>query len=396
MNIVVEQCFPLLAELLVESSEVQAGRRGVLIFDMRDEHAAMAFLDRQDQLLGRTPNVAIGSGPVQGFQDSRHIFEADEQVVHNPGIARLSHNLAQQPGCHQSLNDQPPALRTSGVQHQEIAQHGGKLVAVKMIPAPVGQLDLKPDSVRVRVAGEDQANPVFVGKGFCRLRRLWDFRVGHPKRNGRKRPVRALVGRGLHRETETVQQRANRQQPTAAQRSKYDRMGRQRGMNPTVEPYIGLDVCLMQLVGDGANQIPAQGLGKGNGVDVRGPRHDVNQPLVVRGNRLATILVIHLEAVIVRWIMRGGQINAADSAQLTDQIGQLRRGQHGHIVCRLGEIGNNAVPGVNLTRQFAQRAGRHAQEGMGVAQKAVHPGQVMKYPDIVGHHHSQIGPVRKH
>ena len=59
----------------------------------------------------------------------------------------------------------------------------------------------------------------------------------------------------------------------------------------------------MQLVGNGANQVLTQGLGKGNGVDVRGPRHDINQPLVVRGDRLATVLVIHLDAVIVGRIM---------------------------------------------------------------------------------------------
>ena len=396
VDIVVEQRLSLLAELLIQGGEVQADRRGVFIFEVRDEHTAVALLDRQDQLLGRTPHAVIGAGPVQGLQDRRHIFEADEQVVHDPGIARPSHDLAQQPGGHQGLNDQPSALRTSGVQHQEIAQHGRELVAVKMIPAAVGQSGLKPHPVRIRVTGEDQADPVRIGKGFCRLGRLGDFGVGHAKRNGRKSPVRALVGRSLYREPDSLQQRANRRQPTAAQGRKHDRIGRQRSMKPVVELHIGPEVFLVQPTRNGTNQVLAQGLRKGDGANVRGLRHDIHQPLVVRGYRLAAMLVIHLDAVIVGRIMRGRQINAPDRAQLTNQIGQLRRGQHGRVVFRLGEIGDDAVPGVNLTRQFTQRSGRHAQKGVGVAQEAVHTSQVVKHPDIVGHHHSQIGPVRKY
>ena len=95
MNIVIEQRLSLLAELLIQGGEVQADRRGIFIFEVGYEHAAVAFLDRQDQLLGRTPHVAIGAGPVQGLQDRRHIFEADEQVVYDPGIARPGHDLAQ-------------------------------------------------------------------------------------------------------------------------------------------------------------------------------------------------------------------------------------------------------------------------------------------------------------
>ena len=264
-----------------------------------------------------------------------------------------------------------------------------------MIPAAVGQSGLKTDPVRVRIAGKDQADPARIGKGFCRLGRLGDFGVGHAKRNGRKSPVRALVGRGLQREPDSLQQRANRRQPTAAQGRKHDRIGRQRSMKPVVEPYIGPEVFLVQPARNGANQIPAQGLRKGNGVNVRGLSHDIHQPLVVRGHRLAAIQVVHLDAVIVGRIMRGRQINAPDRAQLANQIGQLRRGQHGRVVFRLGEIGDNTVPGVNLTRQFTQRSGRHTQKGMGVTQETVRTRQVMKHPDIVGHHHSQIGPVRK-
>ena len=395
MNIIVEQRFSLLAKLLVESSEIQAGRRGVFVFDVREEHPAVAFFDRQDQLLGRASNVVIAAGPVQLLQHRGHVFEADEQVVHNPGIAGPSHDLAQQPRGHQGLNDQSSALRTSGVQHQEIAQHGRKLVAVKMMPTAVGQSGLKTDPVRVRVTGEDQADPARVGKGFCRLGRLGDFGVGHAKRNGGKGSVRALVGRGLDREPDSLQQRANRRQPTAAQGRKHHRIGRKRGMQPVVELHIGLEVFPVQLARNGANQVLAQGLFKGNGANVRGLGHDIHQPLVVRGHRLAAIPVIHLDAVIVGRIMRGRQVNAPDRAELANQIGQFRRGQHRCVVFRLGEIGDNPVPGVHLTRQCPQRAGRHAQQGMGVAQETVHAGQVMKHPNVVGHHHSQIGPVRK-
>ena len=395
MNIIVEQRFPLLAKLLIQGGKVQTGRRGVFIFDMRDEHPAVAFLDRQDQLLGCTPNVVIAAGPVQLLQHRGHVFEADEQVVHDPGIAGPSHDLAQQPRGHQGLNDQSSALRTSGVQHQEIAQHGGKLVAVKMIPTAVGQSGLKTDPVRIRVTGENQADPARVGKGFCRLGCLGDFGVGHAKRNGGKGSVRALVGRGLDREPDSLQQRANRRQPTAAQGRKHDRIGRQRGMQPVVELHIGLEVFPVQLGWNGANHVLAQSLFKGNGANVRGLGHDIHQSLVVRGDRLAAIPVIHLDAVIVGRIMRGRQIDATDRAELANQIRQFRRGQHRRVAFRLGEIGDNAVPGVHLTRQCPQRAGRHAQQGMGVAQKPIHAGQVMKHPNVVGHHHRQIGPVRK-
>ena len=94
MNIIVEQRFSLLAELLVESGEIQAGRRGVFVFDVREEHPAVAFFDRQDQLLGRASNVVIAAGPVQLLQHRGHVFEADEQVVYDPGIAGPSHDLA--------------------------------------------------------------------------------------------------------------------------------------------------------------------------------------------------------------------------------------------------------------------------------------------------------------
>ena len=60
--------------------------------------------------------------------------------------------------------------------------------------------------------------------------------------------------------------------------------------------------------------------------------HDVQQLLILGGDRLAAELVVDLHPVVVGRVVRGGHVHPAHGAQLADHEGQLRGGQEGAVV----------------------------------------------------------------
>ena len=136
-------------------------------------------------------------------------------------------------------------------------------------------------------------------------------------------------------------------------------------------------------------------LGERQRPDVGDRRHDVQQLLILGRHRLAAELVVQLHPVVVRRVVRGRHVHAADHAgrsQPGDHERQLGRRQRGAVAVRVVQVGGDAVAGVDLAGQPGQPARRQAHQGVLGSQEAVAARHVAEHPHVVGHHHRQVRP----
>jgi hypothetical protein len=55
------------------------------------------------------------------------------------------------------FDDQTHATGACGIEHQKIRENRGDLIAITVIPGPVGQPDISADSIGIRIARQHQA-----------------------------------------------------------------------------------------------------------------------------------------------------------------------------------------------------------------------------------------------
>ena len=162
-------------------------------------------------------------------------------------------------------------------------------------------------------------------------------------------------------------------------------------MGNTVQDDVEIDV--VQGFGDGTDQAARAGLGERHDADVRGLGHDVSQALIVGRDRLTAGVVVHLDAVVVGRVVRGGQVEAARGAHLRDQKRKFGRGEDRRVVVRLGQIGDHPVARVDFARQLRQAPRRQPEQRMRTAQKRIRPRGVLKLAGVVGDDDRRFGPV---
>ena len=76
---------------------------------------------------------------------------------------------------------------------------------------------------------------------------------------------------------------------------------------------------------------PANRLGPGQVADCLHALDQVSHDLVIGRDRLAAPFIVKLAAIVVRWIMRGTDVQATVAFQETNRERQLRGGQEGTL-----------------------------------------------------------------
>ena len=260
-----------------------------------------------------------------------------------------------------------------------------------MFPGIVGHADLAADPVAVGIARQHQPDVPLLGERPRRLGRPRTFRVGRAHGNRRERAVRFVTGWHEDGNPGAAQCGARGRQRRAAQRGEHDR---RRGLRLVGDAFHDdVEVGVVQGRGDGADQAAREGFGERHDADVRGLGHDVGQALVVGGDRLAAGMVVHLDAVVVGRVVRGGQVEPARGAQLRDQKRKFGRGEDRRIVVRCGQIGDYPVARVDFARQLRQAPRRQPEQRMRPAQKRIRLRGVLKLAGVVGDDDRQFGSV---
>src|SRR5260370_23480643 len=134
LDIVIEQIPSLPPEPLVDAGQIHARGSRIFVPNGWIDDNSMALFRRQHEFVGRTFYVSVPAVLFQFLEDVGDILEAHQQIVDQLGIACLVNDFPENPGCDQRLDDQSFPSWAFGIEHQEIAENSGDLVAVEVIP----------------------------------------------------------------------------------------------------------------------------------------------------------------------------------------------------------------------------------------------------------------------
>ena len=112
--------------------------------------------------------------------------------------------------------------------------------------------------------------------------------------------------------------------------------------------------------------------------------HGVRQALVIRRDRLAAVLIVNFDSVVIGRIMRGRDVNPTCRLEPANYERQFGSTQKRLIGFRLREVRHHSIAGIDLTCQFGDRPRRYSQQGMITSQKAVYPREIVEHANIVG------------
>src|SRR6266568_2781074 len=311
-----------------------------------------------------------------------NVFETYEQIVSYVLAPRLARNFADRESGHSCLVDRTTQLRACRVKQQVIRQNGGYLVP-RQVPPRTVVVNPNAETVRLRVGDPHRYRPER-SVTAVRTGALWAF------------PIRHMDGI-----PQLFQPDVNGPAATAAERREQNPCGLLRSKAvPASAIHVHRHVIVESLAGHildkaGRNSVLVRHMC--GFPDVLRP---VGKILVVGREILPTFLIIDLYTIVIRRVMRGGEVDAARSMKPPYQEGQFGRGEESIIISWLEHVHEIAVLRVHTCGQVRQVPGGDALARVAccgvvriVLKELEHTGEVVKLTDIIGNNDRSFQPI---